>query len=111
MRSICLRGKVIGAGTLCLFPMDENYLLTATRYIELNPVKAGLVKSPEKYLWSSTQAHIAGLDDDLVRVKPLLRMVTGVSLFPFLPRRRIRASGATTGIRLSIVWKIIHQEF
>ncbi len=62
-------------GRFASFLMDENYLLATTRYIELNPVKAGLVKNPEKYLWSSTQAHIAGLDDDLVRVKPLLRMV------------------------------------
>jgi putative transposase len=55
--------------------MDENYLLAATRYIELNPVKAGLVKSPEKYLCSSAQAHLTGEDDDLVTVKPLLKMV------------------------------------
>ena len=55
--------------------MDENYLLAASRYIELNPMKAGLVKSPEKYLWSSTRAHLTGQDDDLVTVKPLLQMV------------------------------------
>src|SRR3990172_2582361 len=34
------------------FPMDEKYLLTAARYIELNPVKAGLARSPEEYPWS-----------------------------------------------------------
>lgn len=62
-------------GRFASFLMDENYLLAATRYIELNPVKAGLVKSPEKYLWSSTRAHITGQDDDLVTVKPLLRIV------------------------------------
>jgi putative transposase len=55
--------------------MDEQYLLVATRYIELNPVRAGLVSIPEEYPWSSAGAHIKGKNDDLVQVKPLLRMV------------------------------------
>lgn len=57
------------------FPMDENYLLTAARYIELNPVKARLAISPEEYPWSSAAAHLAGSDDILVKTSPLLRMV------------------------------------
>ena len=32
---------------------DDSYLLMATRYIHKNPVKAGIVKKPEKYKWSS----------------------------------------------------------
>jgi putative transposase len=31
----------------------EKYLLTCYRYIELNPVRAGMVKRPEEYKWSS----------------------------------------------------------
>ena len=31
----------------------ERYLLTCMRYIELNPVRAGLVERPEAYRWSS----------------------------------------------------------
>ena len=31
----------------------EEYLLACNRYIELNPVRAGLVDAPEKYKWSS----------------------------------------------------------
>jgi REP element-mobilizing transposase RayT len=31
----------------------ETYLLELSRYIHLNPVRAGMVKSPEKYKWSS----------------------------------------------------------
>jgi putative transposase len=54
------------------FPMDESHLLMAARYIELNPVRAGLVRAPEKYAWSSIHAHLSGQDDDLVSVKPLL---------------------------------------
>ena len=57
------------------FPMDEKYLLTAARYIDLNPVKARLAISPEEYPWSSAAAHLAGSDDILVKTSPLLRIV------------------------------------
>ena len=56
------------------FPMDEPYLLAAVRYVEMNPVAAGLSANPEEYRWSSAAAHLAGNDDRLVTVKPLLDM-------------------------------------
>ncbi len=33
-------------GRFASYPMDENYLMVAARYVELNPVKAGLVSKP-----------------------------------------------------------------
>src|SRR3972149_1512488 len=57
------------------FPMDEGYLLAAVRYVELNPVRARLVKEPFVYPWSSAYAHITGRDNKLVKVSPLLEMV------------------------------------
>ncbi len=54
--------------------MDEPYLLAAARYIELNPVRAGLVVAPSEYRWTSARAHLRGKDDGLVRVRPLLAM-------------------------------------
>ncbi len=62
-------------GRFASFTMDEKYLLAATRYVELNPLRAGFVKNPESYKWSSAAAHISGKDDKLVNVKPLLEMV------------------------------------
>lgn len=62
-------------GRFASFPMDEPHLYTASRYIELNPVRAGLVREPEEYEWSSAKAHLSGKDDKLVTVKPLLDMV------------------------------------
>ncbi len=59
-------------GRFASFPMDEPHLLAAARYVELNPVKAGLVQRPEDYAWSSARAHLLGRDDDLVRCAPLL---------------------------------------
>ena len=62
-------------GRFASFPLDERYLLAATRYVELNPVRAGMVEDPETYPWSSAAAHISGVGNALVRVKPLLEMV------------------------------------
>jgi putative transposase len=43
-------------------PIDsERYLLACTRYVELNPVRAGLVANPADYRWSSYRAK-AGLE-------------------------------------------------
>ena len=38
-------------------PMDDLHLWTAVRYVELNPVRGGLVTRAEDYLWSSARAH------------------------------------------------------
>lgn len=37
--------------------MDDSYLLAASLYIHLNPVKAGLVKNPQDYRWSSCRLY------------------------------------------------------
>lgn len=57
------------------YPMSETHLLAAARYIELNPVRAGLVKEAWSYQWSSAVGHVKGVDDELVSVAPLLEMV------------------------------------
>lgn len=36
---------------------SERYLLTCMRYIELNPVRADMVRRPEEYRWSSYGVH------------------------------------------------------
>ena len=57
------------------FVMDEPHLLAAARYIERNPVRAGLCESVEQWPWSSAYAHLRGEDDELVRARPLLELV------------------------------------
>ena len=39
---------------------SDNYLLTVMRYIEMNPVRAGMVEHPAEYPWSSYQANGVG---------------------------------------------------
>lgn len=62
-------------GRFASFVMDESYLLAAARYVELNPVRAGLVPSAADWPWSSAGAHLSGRDDCLIKVAPLLAMI------------------------------------
>ena len=47
-----------------------RYLLHCMRYIELNPVRAGLVRHPADYRWSSYHANALGWEDALVTPHP-----------------------------------------
>ncbi len=38
-------------------PLDESHLWCALRYVELNPVRAGLASEPSGWPWSSARAH------------------------------------------------------
>jgi putative transposase len=57
------------------FIMDEEYLLAAARYVERNPVRAGLCHASEDWPWSSARAHLCAHDDELAIVAPLLELV------------------------------------
>jgi putative transposase len=54
-------------GRFLSFPMDERYLYAAMRYVELNPVRAGIVQKAEDYPWSSANAHIFQKKDILLK--------------------------------------------
>ena len=45
---------------------SEAYLLTCMRYIELNPVRAGMVAHPSEYPWSSYRCNALGQANILV---------------------------------------------
>ena len=45
---------------------SEPYLLTCARYIELNPVRAEMVRHPRDYRWSSYQYHAEGKTNSLL---------------------------------------------
>ncbi len=54
-------------------PMDNAYLAACARYVEQSPVREKLVRRPERWPWSSANAHLEGEDDELVWVGPLLK--------------------------------------
>lgn len=53
----------------CLM-QDVNYIITCQRYIELNPVRAGMVTHPGDYPWSSYRANADGRFDPRVHPHP-----------------------------------------
>ena len=52
-------------GRYFLSPLDEAHFWATMRYVERNPVRAGLVRRAEDYRWSSARAH-CGLQQDPV---------------------------------------------
>ncbi len=52
---------------------DEAYLLTCMRYIELNPVRADMVRSPGQYRWSSYRHNGQGKENELIRPHKLYK--------------------------------------
>ena len=59
-------------------PMDEAYLLNATAYVELNPVRAGIEDHAWDYAWSSAAAH-CGAGGDLSGLLDLSAWFTDTS--------------------------------
>jgi putative transposase len=55
--------------------MDGRHFMAAVGYVALNPVRARLVERAEDWAWSSTRALLAGRDDGLVTVAPVLDLV------------------------------------
>ena len=50
---------------------SENYLLVCQRYIELNPVRAGLVHDPSAYPWSSHSYYAAHRGSQVITEHPV----------------------------------------
>jgi putative transposase len=42
------------------YPMDDAHLMAAIRYVELNPIVAGMVAKAEDWRWSSARSHASG---------------------------------------------------
>jgi putative transposase len=54
---------------------DERYVMSCYRYIELNPVRAGMVANPADYHWSSYGANGLGQHDALVSPHALYQQI------------------------------------
>jgi putative transposase len=57
----------------------ETYLLACYRYIELNPVRAGMVTDPGQYRWSSYRANGLGQADAWLAPHPLYLALGGTN--------------------------------
>ena len=66
---------------------QESYLLECARYIERNPVRAGLCENPEEYIWSSARVYLTGdsLMSEFLDPSPAFRFLASNDLI----RRRL----------------------
>jgi putative transposase len=60
-------------GRFSSFPVDETRLPIVARYVELNPIMAGLVAQPEHYPWSSASGHLNLVEDSFMNKDALLK--------------------------------------
>ncbi len=57
------------------FVMDDDHVVDCARYVELNPLRARLVRRARNWRWSSARAHLDGEDDGITVAAPLLERV------------------------------------
>ncbi len=95
----------------------ETYLIHVMRYIELNPVRAGMVRRAEDYQWSSYRTNALGVIDTLVTphwvymqidTNDRARQASYTALFDFA-----HTEAELTGIRASVNkgWALGGQQF
>ncbi len=70
-------GHLFEARYLAIACESEAYLIRLAAYIHLNPVRAGICRSPEEWAWSSHAELISGVGDMLDL--PALSEATGMS--------------------------------
>jgi putative transposase len=75
-RKHCRKGHLFQGRYKGILVEKEAYLLPLSRYIHLNPFRAGLVKRPEDYEWSSYSEYLG-------KVRKAKWMVHGWVLAPF----------------------------
>ncbi len=73
---------------------DDSYALAALRYLDRNPVRAGLVEEPTAYAWSSCAAYALGASNSLISYHP---SYLALSPYPAVRQRHYRALLAASG--------------
>ncbi|MDX6752636.1 transposase [Geminicoccaceae bacterium 1502E] len=61
--------------------LDERHLLAALRYVELNPVRAGLTETPQGWPWGSARARLQGAADGLTASASLEALIGDWAVF------------------------------
>jgi putative transposase len=56
--------------------MDEHHSIAALRYVERNPVRAGLANHPQDWPWSSAQGNLGLVSDPLIPGRPALELIS-----------------------------------
>ncbi len=67
---------------------EELYALAVLRYLDRNPIRAGLVDDPTAYPWSSCASYALGIHNPLISFHP---SYLGLSPYPAVRQRQYRA--------------------
>jgi putative transposase len=67
---------------------DDLYALAALRYMDRNPVRAGIVEDPTNYAWSSCASYALGTANRLIQFHP---SYLGLSRYARVRQRHYRA--------------------
>jgi putative transposase len=79
--------------------MDEPHFLAALRYVEQNPVRAGLAPRPTDWRWSSARAHLHGQADGLTDPALVRGLVDDWAGFLAADERPERLEALRVGVR------------
>jgi REP-associated tyrosine transposase len=63
-------------GRFISYPLSDAHLYAGVRYVERNPVRAGLVQAAEDYEWSSARAHVRKEPNPLLTACSLENVIT-----------------------------------
>ena len=65
--------------------MDEPHAIAAMRYVEQNPVRAGLCKRPAEWQWSSARGHLGLAEDPILDLEATQRVIDDWANYLELP--------------------------
>jgi len=82
----------------------DHYLLSCHRYIDLNPVRAGIVADPSNYPWSSHRFYAMAEDNTLVTPHPAISALGNAST-PLRTAYRALFSSPLDGVELEAIRK------
>ena len=85
-------GHVFEGRYKAILCQKDEYLLQLIRYIHLNPVRAGMVRTPERYRYSGDHAYLQGKATEMIDPAPVLSMLGGKQAY-----RRFVQDGLSEG--------------
>ena len=92
-------------------PVDtEGYVLACYRYIELNPVRAGMCTAPGEYAWSSYHANALGQHEPRLRPHPAFSALGATDEARRLAYRVLVAAGIPDELRDTLTLHTRHQK-
>jgi REP element-mobilizing transposase RayT len=74
-------GHVFEGRYKAIICQKDPYLLELIRYIHLNPVRAGIVKSPERYRYSGDYGYLQGRASEIIDPAKVLSMLGGTQAY------------------------------